>query len=276
MYTSSKAERTTLCHGTNYPVPWHEVQCAMARTTLCHFCEKKKMAQFQNTTNLRYKPTCAMARSTMCHGTKYNVPWHEVVGLFVPLAVHVGVQRLACARSHAVAVLWPLASSWGWVGTDVKNHEFMNINGYTKLTEECFFNLFFLGSPINYFSHVTLHIFFRDLVVSHAVSTIVDVISACITAWYADWPLCVFWCMKQRSTNCANDEFARECLAWMFFWKCLIQLAWTCIGTELEYSRIATSSFRRSAYTCMMHWLGVVGSGFVELFVLVLKEVLLR
>ena len=102
MYTSSEAERTTLCHGTNYPVPWHEVQCAMARTTLCHFCEQKKMAQFQNTTNLRYKPTCAMARSTMCHGTKYNVPWHEVVGLFVPLAVHVGVQRLACARSHTV------------------------------------------------------------------------------------------------------------------------------------------------------------------------------
>jgi hypothetical protein len=62
----------------------------------------------------------------------------------------------------------------------------MNINGYTKLTEECFFNLFFLGSPINYFSHVALHIFFRDLVVSHAVSTIVEcvqnVISACITA----------------------------------------------------------------------------------------------
>ena len=109
---------------TNYPVPWHELPCAMARSTMCHgtnyfvpFLRKKKMAQFQNTTNLRYKPTCAMARSTMCHGTEYNVPWHEVVGLFVPLAVHVGVQRLACARSHTVCQcygLW-LHLEGGWV-----------------------------------------------------------------------------------------------------------------------------------------------------------------
>ena len=80
--------------------------CAMARTTLCHgtnyFVQFLRNCASQNTHYLRYKLTCAMARTTMCHGTNYNVPWHEVVALFVPLAVHVGMQRLACARTHTV------------------------------------------------------------------------------------------------------------------------------------------------------------------------------
>jgi len=63
---------------TNYPVPWHELPCAMARSTMCHgtnyfvpFLRKKE----NGTVSKHHK---FAVYTNMCHGTKYNVPWHEL------------------------------------------------------------------------------------------------------------------------------------------------------------------------------------------------------